>query len=159
MKTLRFLGMALIAILVSVSFSACSSSDDDDDNGGGGLVTTIEGTWYLKSERWYAWKDGQPDMHNIKMQQSYDDYAKERIWVLKKDGENLLLEQTMTEKGKRETNKYTLEKIGNNEYKKGNDRVVIKSISEKQLVVDYYDGYYSDYDDDAKEYGIYTFMR
>ena len=44
MKTLRFLGMALIAILVSVSFSACSSSDDDD-NGGGETPASIVGTW------------------------------------------------------------------------------------------------------------------
>lgn len=32
MKTLRLLGMALIAILVSVNFTACSS-DDDEKNG------------------------------------------------------------------------------------------------------------------------------
>ncbi|MBQ9533671.1 MAG: hypothetical protein IJR71_06930 [Prevotella sp.] len=31
MKTLRFLGMALIAVLVSVSFSACGSDDDESN--------------------------------------------------------------------------------------------------------------------------------
>jgi len=38
-KTFRFIGMVLMAVLVSVSFAACS--DDDDDNGGnGGKVNT-----------------------------------------------------------------------------------------------------------------------
>ena len=30
MKTLRFIGMAIVAIIMSVNFVACS--DDDDDN-------------------------------------------------------------------------------------------------------------------------------
>ncbi|MBC5606890.1 DUF5640 domain-containing protein [Bacteroides difficilis] len=36
MKTLRFIGMAIVAIIMSVNFVACS--DDDDDN-------PIVGTW------------------------------------------------------------------------------------------------------------------
>lgn len=36
MKTLRFIGMAIVAIIMSVNFAACS--DDDDDN-------PIIGTW------------------------------------------------------------------------------------------------------------------
>lgn len=35
MKTIRFSGMALMAILLSVGFTACSSDNDDDNNGGG----------------------------------------------------------------------------------------------------------------------------
>lgn len=154
MKTLRFLGMALIAVLVSVSFSACGDSDDEEDNGGG-LQTTIEGTWYLKTEIWYAWSNGKADMQNITSQKSYEDYDKERVWVIKKDGDNLSLIQTRRNK---EAQTYTLEKKGNNEYQKGNDRVVVKSVSAKQLVIDYYDNYYDD-EDDYKEYGVYTFMR
>lgn len=38
MKTLRFLGFAIVAILMCVTFTACGS--DDDGNGG-----TIVGTW------------------------------------------------------------------------------------------------------------------
>jgi len=155
MKTIRLFGIALLTVLMSVSFFACSSSNDDEDNGGS-MVTTIEGTWYLKTEVWYAWKNGQPNMQNITSQNSYGDYDKERVWVIKKDGENLNLVQT---KRGGSSDTYTLVKKGNNDYQKGNDRVVIKSISEKQLVVEYYDGYYTNHDDDAKEYGIYTFMR
>lgn len=44
------------------------------------------------------------------------------------------------------------------EYQKRSDRVVVKSVSAKQLVVDYYDGYYSE-DENYKEYGVYTFMK
>jgi len=149
MKTFRLIEMALFAVLVSVGFTACSSSDDEE-------TASIEGTWYLKSEIWYAWKNGQPDMQNVTMQKSYADYDKARVWVIKKDGENLNLVQT---RKSGDPNTYTLEKKGNNEYQKGSDRVVIKSISAKLLVVDYYDGYYSDYDDNDKEYGVYTFMR
>jgi hypothetical protein len=41
MKTLRFFGVALLTVLLSVSFSACSSSSDDDvDNGSGSSPAT-----------------------------------------------------------------------------------------------------------------------
>ena len=153
MKTLRFIGVALLTVLMSVSFSACGGSDDDD-NGGGGISASIEGKWYLKSEKWYGWKDGQPDMSNVTIDKTYDDYADARIWVLTKEGENLILEQI---KGYND-NKYTLEVVGNNEYKKGNDKFVVKVLTSNSLVVDYYDNYY-DQDEKHKEYGIYTFMR
>ncbi|WP_455674531.1 hypothetical protein [Phocaeicola sp.] len=39
MKTLRFIGMAIIAVIVSVNFAACSSDDDEEDNGGGTVVS------------------------------------------------------------------------------------------------------------------------
>jgi hypothetical protein len=41
MKTLRFFGVALLTVLMSVSFFACSSSDDDDDSN----TPSIVGTW------------------------------------------------------------------------------------------------------------------
>lgn len=39
MKTLRLLGMALIAILVSVNFTACSSDDDEPTKNDDGVIT------------------------------------------------------------------------------------------------------------------------
>lgn len=45
MKTLRFFGMALMTILLSVSFTACSS--DDDDNGSN---SAIVGKWSWDGE-------------------------------------------------------------------------------------------------------------
>lgn len=45
MKTLRFIGVALLAVLMSVSFSACGG--DDDDNGGNNYKSLIVGKWKL----------------------------------------------------------------------------------------------------------------
>lgn len=42
MKTLRFIGVALLAVLMSVSFSACGG---DDDNGGNNYKSLIVGKW------------------------------------------------------------------------------------------------------------------
>ena len=48
MKQLRFIGVALLTVLMSVSFSACSSSDDDDN--GGSSSNPLVGTWYIEGE-------------------------------------------------------------------------------------------------------------
>lgn len=157
MKTLRLFGVALLTVLLSVGFSSCSKSDDDNGNGGGGgTSTSIEGKWYLKSEKWYGWKNGQPDMSNVKMDKTYGDYSDERIWVFQKSGDDLIL--TETHSGK--TNENKLVKNGNNDYKMGKyDRFVIKSVTPNSLVVDLYDHYYGEGDDTTKEYGVITFMR
>ena len=42
MKTLRFIGMAIIAVVISVNFVACSSDDDDDENESN---SPLVGTW------------------------------------------------------------------------------------------------------------------
>ena len=39
MKTFRFIGIALLTVLMSVAISSCSSSSDDDGNNGGGVIT------------------------------------------------------------------------------------------------------------------------
>ena len=150
MKTLRFVGVALLTVLMSVAISSCSKSDDDNNGGGGGTSASIEGKWYLKSEKWF--KDA--SRTTVSDEDLYDDYADERIWVFTKDGENLILEEIHGN----HDNKCTLETVGNNEYKKGGDKFVVKVLSSKSLVVDYYDNYY-DKDDKYKEYGTYTFMR
>ena len=41
MKTLRFIGMAIVAVIMSVNFAACSDDDDEGTNGSNPLV----GTW------------------------------------------------------------------------------------------------------------------
>ena len=40
MKTLRFIGMAIIAVVISVNFVACSSDDDDKNKSDSPLVGT-----------------------------------------------------------------------------------------------------------------------
>ena len=50
MRSLRLIGMALITVLLSVSFSACCSSDDENDNGGNNYKSLIIGKWKVSGE-------------------------------------------------------------------------------------------------------------
>ena len=145
--------MALLALFMSVSFSACGGRDDDDNNGGGGDTSaSIEGTWYLKSEKWFT----DESRTKVSSETTYGDYANERVWTFKKSGNDLIL----TEKSSSgQTNEYTLVRNGNNDYHKGDyDRFVVKTLSSNSLVVDYYDNYYDD-DKSLWEYGTYYFMK
>ena len=108
MKAIRLFGVALLTVLLSVSLSSCSKSDDD--NGGGSSSASIEGTWYLKAEKWYGWKNGQPDMSNETINKTHGDYDDNRIWVIKKSGSNYIL----TEKRPSQEKEYTLTSVGNN---------------------------------------------
>jgi uncharacterized lipoprotein YehR (DUF1307 family) len=53
MKTLRFIGMAILAIIISVNFAACSDDDEDDNNPLIGTWINSEGnatmTWTFKA--------------------------------------------------------------------------------------------------------------
>lgn len=159
MKTIRLFGVALLTVLMSVSFSACGDSDDDD-NGGGSSSASIEGIWYLKSEIWYDWNDtaNKPESTPRSID-NYGDYAKELIWALAKNGDNFDC------KGIEEDGYSYLELFyhdSGNEYYTVHerygykiDRIIFKSVSEKQMVVEIYDSYY----DHPEEFGILTFMR
>ena len=152
MKNIRLVGMALLALFMSVSFSACGGSDDDDNNGGGGdTSSSIEGTWYLKSEKWFT----DESMKTVSGEKTYGDYANERVWTFKKSGNDLILTHKSSSG---QTNEYTLVRNGNNDYQKSYDRFVVKTLTSNSLVVDYYDNYYDD-DKSLWEYGVYTFMR
>ena len=151
MKNIRLVGMALLALFMSVSFSACGGSDDDDNNGGGGDTSaSIEGTWYLKSEKWFT----DESRTTVSSEKTYGDYANERVWTFKKSGNDLIL----TEESPNCTNEYTLVRNGNNDYQKSDDRFVVKTLTSNSLVVDYYDNYYKD-DKSQREYGTYSFMK
>jgi len=146
MKTLRFIGVALLTVLMSVAISSCSKSDDDNNGGGGDTSSSIEGTWYLKSEKWFT----DESRTTVSSEKTYGDYADNRIWVIKKSGDGI----SLTENGKERS----VTKVGNNEYRKNNDRFVVKTLTSKSLIVDYYDNYYKE-DKSQLEYGVYTFMR
>ena len=148
MKTIRLFGIALLTVLMSVAISSCSKSDDDN-NGGGGSSASIEGTWYLKSEKWFT----DESRTTVSSETTYGDYANERVWTFKKSGNDLILTD-----GPCDTKEYTLVRNGNNEYRKHNDRFVVKTLTSNSLVVDYYDNYY-DEDKSLWEYGTYYFMK
>ena len=149
MKTFRFLGMALLAVLMSVGFSSCKG---DDDN----TPANLEGVWYLKAEIWYAWHNGQPNLNVVTGQDTYGDYSNEEMWDFKKNGNNWSLGRK--DKDDSHYDYENLTKIRDNEFRRGDDRLIIQSVTSKKLVVGYYDNFYDD-DDDDKEYGVYTFMR
>ena len=48
MKTLRLIGMAIVAVIMSVNFTACS--DDDDEGEGKSLSEKLVGHWVLTYE-------------------------------------------------------------------------------------------------------------
>jgi len=50
-KTFRFIGMVLMAVLVSVSFAACSD-DDDDDNSIPTAAQMLNTTWKGSGNAW-----------------------------------------------------------------------------------------------------------
>ena len=51
MKTLRLIGMAIVAVIMSVNFTACS--DDDDEGEGKSLSEKLVGHWVLTYEEGY----------------------------------------------------------------------------------------------------------
>ena len=149
MKTLRFIGITLLTVLMSVGSSSCSKSDDD--NGGGDTSASIEGIWYMMSEFEYELKNGEPDFSKIVW--SHDYRGTNISWTFAKtnDGYNV----TMLENGIHE---YSLVKVGNNEYKMGTvDKVVILSVSSNSLELGIYENFYKN--SSYKSYIKYIFNR
>lgn len=71
MKVLKFLGLALLAIIMSVGFIACSS---DNDNDGGSNNTSLVGKW--KSERIGENADEKTfDLNNTDIDEVYSYYT------------------------------------------------------------------------------------
>ena len=169
MKTIRLFGIALITVLLCVGLSSCSKSSDDDDNGGGSSSASIEGTWYLRSVIWYDYyPDGttKPINDTKGNNRTYADYADDEVWVLTKNGENVICK--MMEKGfSPETVNW--EKVSINEYKckEGNtiNKIVIKSVSDNKMVLEWYDCFYNDlkgkkgHEEGQVDMGVYTFLR
>ena len=157
MDKIRLFGMALLTVLMSVFFSACSSDDSDGDNGGGKASASIEGTWHSKAEKWYSWdkENNKPD---------YSDYytLSGDTWILKKDVDNYIWRFLYTDHGRdydetreliRESEKeYTV--ISNN---KKRSRIIFKSITSNSIELEYYDGYYSS--NGTSEFGIVNLTK
>jgi uncharacterized lipoprotein YehR (DUF1307 family) len=59
MKTLRFIGMAVIAVIMSVNFMACSDDDDEEDNRPDS--EKIVGQWVLTYEEGYEKEPSEPE--------------------------------------------------------------------------------------------------
>ena len=135
MKTLRFIGITLLTVLMSVAISSCSKSDDD--NGGGDTSASIEGIWYKMSKIEYELKNGEPDFSKIV--RSHDYSGTNHSWTFAKtnDGYNV------TSLGNGTVDEYSYVKVGNNEYKVDNaDKVVILGVSSNTLELGTYENFY-----------------
>ena len=147
MNTIRIIGIALLTVLMCVAISSCSKSDDDN-NGGGSSSTSIEGTWYMKSQIGYVYfPDGTIEPHNSTKEDEEDrtfpDYADDRIWELTKNGEDFTCK--ITWKGRKPFTS-TWIKTSTNEYKctEGSsiNKIVIKTLTNKQMVLEWHDNFY-----------------
>ena len=75
MKTLRFIGMAIILAFMGLGFTACSSSGDDDPE-------SLLGTWKLTDSYWgnsyYTFYDnGTFKMEDVRVDEDGDEYEYE----------------------------------------------------------------------------------
>lgn len=99
MKTLRFIGMAIVAVIMSINFAACSDDDEKE------ATTTIEGTWKytsssdedlrsgtftFKNDGGLVWNDGEETSSNcsytlsnnkLKIVLNQDDYIEGTITI------------------------------------------------------------------------------
>lgn len=157
MKTIRYIGITLLTVLMSVGFSACSSSDDD--NSDGSSSASIEGTWHPKSQIWYKW-DKENNAPDYSKSYTLNDDAE--TWIFTKNGDNYIWRYIYTEKGGGETEEIK-ELIRNqeNDYKvKGrsySSRVVFKTVKTNSIELEYWDGYYRE--GGTSEYGIVNLVK
>ena len=156
MKTLRFIGIALLTVLMSVAISSCSKSDDDN-NGGGCSSASIEGTWNLKRCMLYKWdySKNSPDMSTGEVYTPNDP----ETWIISKNGDNLKLIFFFFQDGLLYENEFILTHVKDNEYKNDeDDRFIFNNISETSMQIEVYIDYYDDTSTD-KGYEIWRFEK
>ena len=155
MKTLRFIGIALLTVLMSVAISSCSKSDDDN-NGGGGSSASIEGTWIEKRFIYYQW-----DYYNNSPDRSKG-WAhtpnEPETWIISKNGDNLKVKESFFEEGSLYEDEFILTHVKDNEYKIEDDCLIFSNITETSMQIDVYYDYY-DGTSTHKEYKIMRFEK
>ena len=155
MKTLRFIGIALLTVLMSVAISSCSKSDDDN-NGGEGSSASIEGTWNLKRFIYYQW-----DYYNNSPDRSKGwahTLNEPETWIISKNGDNLKVKESFFDSGSFHEHEFILTHVKDNEYKIEDDRLIFSNITETSMQIDVYYDYY-DGTSTHKEYWISRFEK
>ena len=155
MKTLRFIGIALLTVLMSVAISSCSKSDDDN-NGGGGSSASIEGTWIEKRNIYYEWdySKNSPDMSTGEAGTPNDP----ETWIISKNGDNLKVKESFFEEGSLYEDEFILTHVKDNEYKIEDDCLIFSNITETSMQMNVYYDYYDDTSTD-KGYEIWRFEK
>ena len=155
MKTLRFIGIALLTVLMSVAISSCSKSDDDN-NGGGGSSASIEGTWNLKRCMLYKW-DYSKNSPDWSTGYSYT-LNEPETWIISKNGDNLKVKESYFEEGSLYEYEFILTHVKDNEYKIEDDHLIFSNITETSMQMNVYYDYYDDTSTD-KGYEIWRFEK
>ena len=153
MKTLRFIGIALLTVLMSVAISSCSKSDDDN-NGSGGSSASIEGTWIEKHHKNYKWdySKNSPDWSTGWARTLNEP----ETWIISKNGDNLKVKESFFDSGSFHEYEFILTHVKDNEYKNDeDDRFIFNNISETSMQIDVYIEYY----DDTSTNKAYKIMR
>lgn len=156
MKTIRLFGIALLTVLMCVAISSCSKSDDDN-NGGGGSSASIVGTWYTTSSIWYRW-DKEKNSPNYSDPYQVPD-TETLIFTKTEEGYQLRHKyiDPKWDKNKVEESVYDLFINKENDFKAGNNRIVIKSVNGNSMELEWWDGYYSK--NGPSEYGIMKLLK
>lgn len=163
MKALRYIGVVLLAVLVSVSFSSCGS--DDDNSNGGNSTVSIEGTWTAQSQKWYGWDklNNAPDMSNLL---NSGESIESESWIIIKNGENYNFRIIYKDNGKDFEEYGELIHVSGNEYKFSQnngkaikDRIVFKNITSNTMVAEYSEYFYIDNPNISKAFGVINLIR
>ena len=133
----------------------------EENNTEGSVSASVEGVWYMKSEEWYDCNNGMPDLTQSPSKEIYEDYSTKYVWEFIKSGSDYTIQES-----RNGTVRDTWMLVGTNEYRNhegtGKDLFKVKSVGEKTLVVELFDGYYGGEGNETNktvEYGILTFMR
>lgn len=148
----------MIMALVCVGFTSCGGDDDDNSNSSSGnnISASVDGIWYLKSEKWYDWEDGKADMSKAPSEKTYQDNS--HTWEFSTKDKTIIERRSGEERGR-------WAEVGSNEYRNrngaGRDRVVIKTVTANSMTIELYDGYYGEggTTGNTSEFGILTFSR
>lgn len=90
MKAISYFRIALLTVLMSVSFFACGGSDDD--NGGSNVSASFEGEWHVTTLKGYEWDSSKntPNLSNVTFEKTFGTTSDFETWVItKKDNGNI----------------------------------------------------------------------
>ena len=74
MKTFRFIGMALLAVVMCVNFTSCSNDDEEQ-----GETYSVEGTWLMQSLKGYIETADNKEI----LDESYPDLQESKLIITK----------------------------------------------------------------------------
>jgi hypothetical protein len=162
MKTIKLFGIALLLVLVSISFPACSSSSSDNVDNGVDSSASIVGVWYVKSIISYEWDTASQkfDMSKASRTKNYNDYETKYTHTFTEISNGYQDKYTdgyddwygINELVHQSGNTYQLYDVHKSNNKKDLvGKAYVKSVDKNRMVIEY--------EWTENEYNIVTFMR